>query len=404
MTGRILFLLKGYPRLSETFIAQEILGLESRGISLEIWSLRFPTDKYRHPVHDEIKAKVTYLPEYLYQEPGRVVRGVLKALKRPGFGRAFLQWLKDLLRDPTPNRGRRFGQACVLVAEMPADTLRLHAHFLHTPASVAYYAHLIAGTPWSCSAHAKDIWTSPDWDKREKLKSLDWLVTCTASGHAHLQSLADRPEKVALVYHGLDFRRFPEPPARAAKAGSVEILSVGRLVEKKGYPTLLEALALLPKDCQWRLTHIGGGPLDAELKAKAAGLGISDRIQWLGALPQERVLAAYRAADLFVLAAQIAADGDRDGLPNVLMEAQSQRLACIATDISGIPELINDGETGLLVPPEDAAALAGAIRTLIEDPAKREALAAAGFTRLQAHFAMEAGIKDLQRRFAAEIH
>jgi glycosyltransferase involved in cell wall biosynthesis len=404
VTGRILFLLKGYPRLSETFIAQEILGLESRGIPLEIWSLRFPTDKYRHPVHDEIKAKVTYLPEYLYQEPGRVLRGVLVALKRRGFARALLQWLKDLVRDPTPNRGRRFGQACVLVAEMPADTLRLHAHFLHTPASVAYYAHLIAGTPWSCSAHAKDIWTSPDWDKAEKLASLDWLVTCTASGHAHLQTLVDDKAKVALVYHGLDFRRFPEPPARAAKAGPVEILSVGRLVEKKGYPTLLEALALLPKDCQWRLTHIGGGPLDAELKAKATGLGINDRIQWLGALPQERVLAAYRAADLFVLAAQIAADGDRDGLPNVLMEAQSQRLACIATNISGIPELINDGETGLLVPPENAAELARAIRTLIEDPAKREALAAAGFTRLHAHFAMEAGIEDLQRRFAAESH
>jgi glycosyltransferase involved in cell wall biosynthesis len=403
VTGRIIFLLKGYPRLSETFIAQEILGLESRGIPLEIWSLRFPTDKYRHPVHDEIRAKVTYLPEYLYQEPGRVLGGFLRAMKRPGFGRALAQWLKDLLRDPTPNRGRRFGQACVLVAEMPADVVRLHAHFLHTPASVAYYAHLIAGTPWSCSAHAKDIWTSPDWEKAEKLASLDWLVTCTESGHRHLQSLADDPAKVALVYHGLDFRRFPEPPAQTAKSGPVEILSVGRLVEKKGYPTLLQALALLPKDCQWRLTHIGGGPLDAELKALAAGLGIGERIQWLGALPQERVLAAYRAADLFVLAAQIAADGDRDGLPNVLMEAQSQRLACIATNISGIPELIKDGETGLLVPPEDAPALADAMRSLIEDPARRQALAQAGFARIHAYFAMEAGIEDLQRRFGADI-
>ena len=191
MSGRILFLLKGYPRLSETFIAQEIKALEGRGIPLEIWSLRFPTDKYRHPVHDEIKAKVTYLPEYIYQEPGRVCRGLLRAIRLPGFGRALWQWLKDLTRDPTPNRGRRFGQACVLVAEMPADTVRLHAHFMHTPAAVAYYAHLMAGTPWSCSAHAKDIWTSPEWDKREKLVSLDWLVTCTASGHAHLQTLVD---------------------------------------------------------------------------------------------------------------------------------------------------------------------------------------------------------------------
>ncbi|WP_303979408.1 glycosyltransferase [Dongia mobilis] len=403
MTGRIVFLLKGYPRLSETFIAQEILALEQRGIPIEIWSLRHPTDKYRHPVHDEIKARVTYLPEYLYQEPLRVFRAVARCVARPGFGRALRQWVKDLIRDPTPNRGRRFGQACVLLAEMPGDVVRLHAHFLHTPASVAYYAHLISGTPWSCSAHAKDIWTSPDWDKREKLSRLDWLVTCTASGHTHLQTLTPAPQKVALVYHGLDFTRFPEPPQRVPVVGApVEILSVGRLVEKKGYPILLEALAAL-KDKTWRLTHIGGGPLDAALKAQAASLGIDDRISWLGALPQERVLAAYRAADLFVLAAQIAADGDRDGLPNVLMEAQSQRLCCIATDISGIPELIRDGETGLLVPPENAQALALAIAALIDDPARRQALAEAGFKRLRGHFAMEAGINDLARRFRADL-
>lgn len=404
MTGRIVFLLKGYPRLSETFIAQEILALEKRGIPLEIWSLRFPTDKYRHPVHDEIKARVTYLPEYLYQEPKRVLRAVGRCLSRPGFGRALWQWVKDLVRDPTPNRGRRFGQACVLLSEMPADVLRLHAHFLHTPASVAYYAHLMSGTPWSCSAHAKDIWTSPDRDKREKLASLDWLVTCTASGHAHLQALCADPLKVALVYHGLDFTRFPEPPLRVPVAGApVEILSVGRLVPKKGYPVLLDALALLPASCSWRLTHIGGGPLDGELKAQAASLGIDGRIAWLGALPQERVLAAYRSSDLFVLAAQIAADGDRDGLPNVLMEAQSQRLACIATNISGIPELIRDGETGLLVPPEDAPALSAALRNLIEDPARRQTQAQAGFTRLRTHFAMDAGINDLERRFRTDI-
>ena len=403
MTGRIVFLLKGYPRLSETFIAQEILALEQRGIPIEIWSLRHPTDKYRHPVHDEIKARVTYLPEYLYQEPLRVFRAVARCVARPGFGRALRQWVKDLIRDPTPNRGRRFGQACVLLAEMPGDVVRLHAHFLHTPASVAYYAHLISGTPWSCSAHAKDIWTSPDWDKREKLSRLDWLVTCTASGHTHLQTLTPAPQKVALVYHGLDFTRFPEPPQRVPVVGApVEILSVGRLVEKKGYPILLEALAAL-KDKTWRLTHIGGGPLDAALKAQAASLGIADRTSWLGALPQERVLAAYRAADLFVLAAQIAADGDRDGLPNVLMEAQSQRLCCIATDISGIPELIRDGETGLLVPPENAQALALAIAALIDDPARRQALAEAGFKRLRGHFAMEAGINDLARRFRADL-
>jgi glycosyltransferase involved in cell wall biosynthesis len=402
VTGKILFLLKGYPRLSETFIAQEIRALEQRGVSIEIWSLRFPTDKHRHPVHGEIKAPVHYLPEYLYQEPLRVLRGVAKAMCRAGFCRALWQWLKDFARDPTPNRGRRFGQACVLVAEMPAETIRLHAHFLHTPASVAYYAHLMSGTPWSCSAHAKDIWTSPEWEKREKLASLDWLVTCTASGHAHLRDLSVERKKVSLVYHGLDFTRFPAPPVKT-NVTRTEILSVGRLVPKKGYPTLLAALAQLPPACDWHLTHIGGGPLDGELKTLAQKLGIAARIDWLGALPQERVLAAYRAADIFVLAAQVAADGDRDGLPNVLMEAQSQRLAAVATNISGIPELIIDHETGLLVPPEDAGALAAALRRLIEDPALRQRLAEAGFTRVRGHFAMDAGINDLERRFREDL-
>ncbi|TDQ78535.1 glycosyltransferase involved in cell wall biosynthesis [Dongia mobilis] len=399
MPGKILFLLKGYPRLSETFIAQEIRALEQRGLELEIWSLRFPTDKHRHPVHGEIQAPVTYLPEYLYQEPWRVLRGVAKASRRPGFWRALRQWGRDLLRDPSTNRGRRFGQACVLAAEMPADTARLHAHFLHTPASVAYYAHLMTGVPWSCSAHAKDIWTSPNWEKREKLKSLDWLVTCTASGHAHLKALSGDPAKVALVYHGLDFNRFPEPPARAA-GRRAEILSVGRLVPKKGYPTLLLALSQLPAETDWHLTHIGGGPLEGELKALAETLGIAPRITWRGAQPQEQVLAAYRAADIFVLAAQVAADGDRDGLPNVLMEAQSQRLACIASNISGIPELIRDGETGLLVPPEDARALATALLDLINHPERRRQLAEAGFNRVRAEFSITTGIEDLKRRFA----
>jgi glycosyltransferase involved in cell wall biosynthesis len=398
--GKILFLLKGYPRLSETFIAQEIRALEQRGLNLEIWSLRFPTDKHRHPVHSEILAPVTYLPEYLYQQPWRVLRGLARASRRAGFWRALRQWGRDLLRDPSANRGRRFGQACVLAAEMPADTERLHAHFLHTPASVAYYAHLMTGVPWSCSAHAKDIWTSPNWEKREKLKSLDWLVTCTASGHAHLKALSGDPAKVALVYHGLDFDRFPEPPSRAAGA-SAELLSVGRLVPKKGYPTLLLALSHLPAGTDWHFTHIGGGPLEGELKALAETLGIAPRITWLGAQPQERVLAAYRAADIFVLAAQVAADGDRDGLPNVLMEAQSQRLACVASNISGIPELIRDGETGLLVPPEDARALAAALLELIDNPERRQRLAAAGFARVRAHFAMQTGIDDLERRLTA---
>lgn len=410
----ILFLLKGYPRLSETFIAQEIRALEERGLPVRIVSLRFPTDKHVHPVHREIAAPVTYLPEYLIHEPARVLCGWWRARRLRGYGLALRVWLGDLRRDFTTNRGRRFGQACVLAAEIIAgrhgDVRRLHAHFLHTPAAVAYYTSLMTGIPWSCSAHAKDIWTTPDWEKREKLVHLDWLVTCTASGHRHLQDLAADPAKVSLVYHGLDFRRFPLPAEEQATARSSDkaneplvILSVGRAVPKKGYDDLLRALARLPADLAWRFRHVGGGPELDRLKSLAKELGIADRIDWRGAQPQQEVLAAYRAADLFVLASCIAEDGDRDGLPNVLMEAQSQELPVIATAISGVPELIRDGETGLLAPPNDPEALASAIAGLLADPARRRTLAVAGAQRLRAHFAMETGIADLTRRFAPDL-
>jgi glycosyltransferase involved in cell wall biosynthesis len=401
MTDEIVFILKGYPRLSETFIAQEIRALEQRGIKIRIVSLRFPTDKHVHPVHLEIQAPVSYLPEYLYQEPLRTLRGWWRARRLPGYSAAFRQWIADLRRDFTSNRGRRFGQACVLAAELgPNPPKRLHAHFIHTPASVGTYTHLMTGIRWSCSAHAKDIWITPDWEKREKLQSMDWLVTCTETGHRVLSALAPTPEKTALVYHGLDFARFPEPPARPAQTdGPYTLLSVGRLVPKKGYAGLIEALGRLPKDLDWRFRHVGGGPLKDALQAEAQRLGIAERITWLGAKPQETVLEEYRGADLFILNSRIADDGDRDGLPNVLMEAQSQQLAVVATNLAGIPELVIDGETGALVPPDDASSLAAAIERLLRDAAARARMAEAGFARVRSRFSMDRGIADLERRF-----
>jgi glycosyltransferase involved in cell wall biosynthesis len=173
-------------------------------------------------------------------------------------------------------------------------------------------------------------------------------------------------------------------------------------VAKKGYDDLLAALALLAKDLAWRLVHIGGGTLTGSLKDEAARLGLAGRIEWLGACPQPEVLAAYRMADIFVLAAKIAPDGDRDGLPNVLVEAQSQGLACLSTLLSGIPELIEDGTTGLLVAPGDRAALAAALKRLIGDPSLRARLGAAGEARVRAAFDADMAIEALARRFGLE--
>src|SRR3954469_15338330 len=183
---RVAFVLKGYPRLSEAFIAQEIAALERRGLEILIVSLRRPTDEKLHPVHREIGAEVRYLPEYLLREPLRVLRAWAKMRRTARYVTARNLWLRDLARDRTPNRIRRFGQALVLAAELPHDIDRLHAHFLHTPASVARYAAMLKGLPWSGSAHAKDVWTIPEWEKREKLASCEWLVTCNRVNHEHL--------------------------------------------------------------------------------------------------------------------------------------------------------------------------------------------------------------------------
>ncbi len=403
---RIAFVVKGYPRLSETFIAQEILTLQQHGLPIIIFSLRRPTDRLVHDMHRQITTPPVYLPEYLYREPLRVLRGWWKSRRLPGYAAARAQWLRDLSRDLTANRGRRFGQALVLAAEMGPEFTRLHAHFIHTPGSVARYAAALRGLPWSFSAHAKDIWTTPDWELGEKITSSDWGTVCTNAGATRLRSLMkpDQMHKLFLNYHGLDISRFPLPPVRAARDGSdadapVVIISVGRAVLKKGYDDLLQALAALPRNLHWRFVHIGDGPMLNELRKLAAELGLAGKIEWRGAQAQNSVIEALRTADVFALACRISPDGDRDGLPNVLLEAQSQGLACVTTNVSAIPEFIIDGETGLLVPPRDFNALAFALAELIGNPDRRARMGTAGRLRLETQFDLQHCIGALEQQF-----
>ncbi|TCL68347.1 glycosyltransferase family 4 protein [Rhizobium sp. BK251] len=405
---KILVVLKGYPRLSETFIAQELLGLERAGFDLTLISMRKPTDKKRHPVHDEIKARVVYLPEYLHQEPVRVLRAFLAGRGKAGFKPLMKRFWGDLRRDLSRNRFRRLGQALVLAHEWPDHGEWLHAHFIHTPASVTAYASIMTDVPWTCSAHAKDIWTSSDWELTEKLHDARWTVTCTRSGFDHMRELTDRKDRVHLSYHGLDLARFGHfGGEHSSRDGSqpehpVFILSVGRAVEKKGFDTLLHALALLPKQLNWRFEHIGGGDELKKLKPLAAKLGLEERIRWRGALAQEDVLDAYRRADIFALACRVASNGDRDGLPNVLVEASSQRLPCISTNVSGVPELLIDGENGLVVPPQDPQSLAVALERAIRDPELRRRLGDAAEIRVREHFDHHSSIHQLARLFEQE--
>lgn len=406
--NRLAFVLKGYPRLSETFISQEIRALEIAGIKIDIFSLRKPTDKFTHNVHKKIKAPISYLPEYLHREPLRVFKSWTKVRHLKGYKTAFKIWISNLIKDPSRNRIRRFGQAMVLANELPKNIQHIHSHFLHTPTTVAFYASKILDLPFSISAHAKDIWTTPLWDIKEKISECNWIVTCTSSNQKYLSGLTSK--KIQLVYHGINFENFPQQPNNTSTNSGkhtdipIVILSVGRLVEKKGYNILLKSLANLPYDLNWSFEHAGTGPLGKELRQQAKELHIEDRILWHGPLPQNQILQLYQKADIFVLASIVANNGDRDGLPNVLMEAQSQSLPCICSNIPGAKELIAHNETGLIVEQNSIQDLTDTITTLIKQPAKRLKIGKAGEKRIRQYFSLNNNISYLINLFNSDCH
>ena len=399
--ARVAVVVKCWPRLSETFIAQEMAGLEARGLKLAIYSLRYRTDPAIHPTHARVRAPITYLPQYLKDDPMRVLRAWWKVRRLPGYGKARARFLSDLVRDRTSHRMRRWGQALVLAAELPASVERLYAHFLHTPASVTRYAAIMRGLPWSGSGHAKDIWTSQEWELRRKLADADWLITCTNFALGRLKQLVSDQSRVQLVYHGMDLAHLPAPPAsRSRRDGSdpadpVVILSVGRLVEKKGYDDLLDALAKFPKHLHWRFEHIGGGPLSETVVKRAERLGIADRCTWLGPQPQAGVFAAYARGDIFVLASKAAADGDQEGMPNVLQEAGHQGMAIVSTRSAGIAEFVEDGVNGLMVPPAAPDALSAALLKVVRSPELRAQLGARAMEVVRTRFSYEHGVDKI---------
>ena len=398
----ICVIVNGWPRTSTTFIAQELVGLESEG--LRLWIAAYgPADGIAHAIHRRLKAPVHRLGDPLLQ-PLRLLRAWLKVRQHSGYARARAMLREDAAAQGfTRRRLRSFARAILLAAELPPGTSLLYAQFISAAATIGRYAAAIAGLPLAGSAHARDIWMAAELDKRTKLAVMEWCTTCTRSGERHLAELADVAGKVRLVHHGLLLDRFPEDmPPHSDRDGTepedpVRILSVGRAVEKKGFDDLLHALASLPQQLHWRWHHIGEGPLLVSLNELARTLGIAGRIRWHGAQDQDTVIDFYRDSDLFVLPSREGSDLDRDGLPNVLMEAQSQGLACLSTNFSAIPELIEPGVTGVLVEPGDREALGAALGELIQSPVRRAKLGESGRQRVREHFRAETGIREVAR-------
>jgi glycosyltransferase involved in cell wall biosynthesis len=395
---RLAIVVKGFPRLSETFIARELEALEQRGLVFSLHALRRP-GRDAALVDNRVRAAPHYLPEYLHEAPARVAKAFAAARGLSGFNSAWRAFRQDLKSEFSRARLRRFGQACVLATSLPQEVRHIHAHFAHSPTSVARYAALMRGIGFSISAHAKDIWTAPAWDLESKLSEAAFTAVCNKAGYERLASLGDTA-RLHLIHHGLSKDTLANVARGQSRDGSdardpIRIVCVARAVEKKGLRTLLDALSQLPYPLSFHVDHFGGGELLGALKEIARALQLSDRITWHGATPNAEVIAALDRADIFVLPAIVASDGDRDGIPNALLEAQGRGLVVLSTRVGGIEEAVGDGKTGRLVEAGDGAALAHALGELIRDPSLRERLGAAALVQARTAYDAEAGYDAL---------
>jgi glycosyltransferase involved in cell wall biosynthesis len=395
---RVGYVVKRYPSYSETFVVNEILAHEAAGLALDLFSLRAPLDGHFQEALGRVRAQVTYVPP---PTPG--------ALKASHFWQALVRAGEDV-----PGLWARMGEAreeefvdvyqgVLLACEVRRKRLgHLHAHFAGEATTVARLAAHFAGIPYTFTAHAKDIFHTDVRPEglRRNLRDAAAVVTVSDYNRAPLQALdASAAPRVRRVYNGLDLGQFPyqEPRHRPPR-----VVAVGRLIEKKGFEDLVEACALLAgRDREFACQIIGAGPLEAALRGQVERRGLRARVELLGPRPQGEVVRSVQGAAAFALPCVVGADGDRDGLPTVLLEAMALGTPCVSTDVTGIPEVVKHGETGLVVPQHDPAALAAALEELLGDPPLRVRLAGRARRLIEAAFDIDRNAACLREIFQA---
>ncbi|MHB8295185.1 MAG: glycosyltransferase [Acidimicrobiales bacterium] len=410
----VAYLTKRFPRLSETFILDEIVGLEAAGVPLRLYALAHPAEARTQTAVAQVASPVTYLHPVGHgfsSNASHVLRlcAAHLAILR-GSPRRYVGVVLYIARKRRHvSTVRHFLEAGLLASLLEADgATHLHAAFAHGPASVAHFVHLLTGVPFSFAGHAKDLYTSaPDLLAR-KIAACEFVLACSESAASYLRGVAAEcrdpatrdkllaRDRIILLRHGVDTERF-RPPALACAPGpapgpagatasrsdpastrATRLLLVGRLVPKKGHAVLLEACAKLAAEgVDLRCDLVGGGELAEELKRLADRLGLSANITFHGAKLQDELPELFANADIFVQPSVVVEGGDRDGIPNALLEAMATGLPVVATTVGGIPEVVEDARTGLLVAPGDVDALAGALRRLSRDEGLRVELGAA---------------------------
>lgn len=430
---RIGYLIRSYPRLSQTFIVNEILAVEQLGCPLHLFPITNPHEPIVQAQVAQVRAPIDYLE--LAGQRGRLasLRDHLGALRASP--RAYLRALAYVARRADLDQGYTSASrwTCLAQALYLAGLLRraaqagqpiehLHAHFAHDPALIALLAQMLTGLSFSFTAHARDLVQIPPHALIERIERATVMLTCSGTNMAYIDSVV--PErlhaKVRLIYHGVNLEGFQplpkdeEPRTKNREPGTENpaeadgsrfsvlgsqpplIISVGRMVEKKGFPDLIEACARLRQaGVAFRCAIYGDGPLEAELRALIERLGLGDVVALPGACSQQELIPALQRADLFALASFVTDDGDRDGVPNVLVEAMACGLPVVSTSVAGIPELVRPGHNGLLVPPRAVAALAAALAELLGDDARRAGMGASARATVVEHFDVQAAARQI---------
>jgi glycosyltransferase involved in cell wall biosynthesis len=431
VTGSVAYILMGYPRVSETFIASEIHRVEQAGVPLRLYVIKPVEGReqgHRHPVQDAIRATPEYLPDptlmtqELHQWRARHVREFLPPLKRcvkcrrAGSLRAMKTVAGQLVRDrrhlfspPRKIYVKELLQAFALADRLldASDVRHLHAHFAHGTTTVTWLAACITGLPFSFTGHARDIYSwklnRKGWLRR-KLLAARFVVTCTEANVKHLERIAPNAN-VHLVYHGLsaDFTNLLAQPRTAPERnGHLRILGVGRLVAKKGFDTLVDACAVLrDRGVAFDALIIGQDDKDGDaLRRRIQELDVP--VQLPGAVGPEALLEEYRRAGALCMPCRLLPT-DRDGIPNVLVEAMAAGAPVVATAVSGIPELVEHEVNGLLIPPDDPEALADALLRLHDDPELTRRLTQNGRETVKERFDGERLARELAALFTEAV-
>ena len=377
---RVGYVLKRYPRLSETFIVNEILAHESAGLPVEIFSLRRPSEEPRHEMVNSVNAPVTYL----HSDEIGIKR--FWSMIRQGAERFPNLW-QALDATRYENAKETYQALWLANCVKEKGITHLHAHFASAAANVARLASQLTGISFSLTAHAKDIY-SKNVDKSSLCRTLNdanALVTVSDYNVDYIaEQLASVSTQVKRIYNGLPLDNFVY---RSPETRANNIVAVGRLIEKKGFEVLVKACKhIRDRGKEFSCFIIGDGPLRGDLLQLVSDLELSGHIELCGPRPQAETKQYMQQAAAMAVPCVVSGDGDRDGLPTVLMESMALGTPCVSTDVTGIPEIVKDGETGLIVAQHDAQALADAICSLLDNPPLRVELSTAARRLIECEF------------------